>query len=241
MRDLEDIILGTLCVKLSEVTNIPTGRVFAKMPDTEYVNKYDGTKQPAVNKQIFPCIGMEYSDKVIYKVNRYGEGPLVLKNAISSKIYEPMGEIHVPLNIYLFTNSRKEQRDIGNLISYELASNLHYNTLFDEIPNQYFSIEYHGFKDIDIQSPFQRVMCVTLCGQVFREVSGYLVETTIININTVSENQYIEIEPDNFVDSAYEGILSNPEEIFTVAANEDYELLLFSDEDDVLLVPTEEE
>lgn len=241
MRDLEDIILGTMCIKLAEVTGIPTGRIFAKMPDIEYVNKYDGSKQPTTNKQIFPCIGMEYSDKVVYKVNRYGEEPLVIKNAIHSKIYEPMGEIHIPLYIHIFTNSRKEQRTLGTIISYEMSSNLYYNTLFDEIPNQYFSIEYHGFKDIETQSPFQRVICVTLCGQMFRETSGYLVETSIVNINTVSENQYIKPEADNFVDSAYEGILSNPDEIFTVASNEDYELLLFSSEDDVLLIPTEEE
>jgi hypothetical protein len=199
MRNLEDLILSTICIKLSEITEIPTGRVLAKMPDFEYVNKYDGTNQPQVNQQKFPSIGMQYFGKVRYEVNRYGEEPLVVQNASISKIYKPMGELHIPLEIHLFTNSRKEQTEIGNLIAYELSSKKYYYTINDEIDNQYFNIEYCGFTDLQKIKPFERIIHVKMCGQVYSEITGYAIETIIANMDAKLGEPYIEPPIDEIV------------------------------------------
>jgi hypothetical protein len=239
MRDLEDLILGTMCIKLSEITGIPTGRVLAKMPDFEYVNKYDGTNQPQINEQKFPSIGMQYFGNVRYKVNKYGEEPIVVKDAFFNKIYQPMGEIHIPLAIYLFTNSRKEQREIGNNIMYELSSQLHYNTIGDEIPNQYFSIEYSGYKDLPEHRPYKKVFHVELCGQVFKEVSGYIIEAVITNINTVLGNQYINVPADQITNT----LLGDPlvdSDIFLATGATDDGFALVTEGDDAVLFPVED-
>jgi hypothetical protein len=239
MRDLEDIILGTMCVKLSEITGIPSGRVLAKMPDIEFVNKYDGSMQPAINPQKFPCIGMQYAGEVDYKVNLYGDTPLVVQNAFFTKVYEPMGEIHIPLYIHLFTNSRKEQRELGNAIMYEMASQLFYYTIDDELPNQYFNIEYSGFKDLDRQRPFERVFIVTLCGQVFREATGYIVEAVITNINTSLGRSYIDVPADQITNT----LLGEPlmdSEIFLATGATDDGFSLVTEGDDAVLFPVED-
>lgn len=186
MRDLEDLILGTMCIKLSEITGIPTGKVLAKMPDFEFVNKYDGSMQPAANDAKFPSIGMTYFNDVKYKVNLYGDKPIAVKNLNEIKIYEPLGEIHIPLSIYLFTNSRKEQRELGNKIMFELAKNAHYYTIGDPLPNQYFAVEYNGHKDVSEHRPYAKIFNVTLCGQVFNETTGYVVDAIMTNIQTYS-------------------------------------------------------
>lgn len=239
MRDLEDLILGTMCIKLSEITGIPTGRVLAKMPDFEYVNKYDGTNQPQTNEQKFPSIGMQYYGNVKYKVNKYGEEPMVVKDAFFTKIYQPMGEIHIPLAIHLFTNSRKEQRLVGNNIMYELSAQLHYDIIDDEIPNQYFSIEYNGHKDVREHRPFEKVFYVELCGQVFREVSGYIVEAVITNINTSLGRNYIQIPADQITNT----LLGEPlvdSEVFLATAATDDGFSLITENEDAVLFPVED-
>jgi hypothetical protein len=241
MRNLEDLMLSTICIKLSEITGIPSGRVLAKMPDYEYVNKYDGTNQPQTNPQKFPSIGMQYFGQVKYCINKYGESPLVLQNAFISKIYQPMGEIKVPLAIYLFTNSRREQMEIGQKIMYELASNLHYNIIGDEIPNQYFSVEYTGYKDLPKHRPYEKVFHVELCGQIFKEVSGYLVESFTINLSATQGSQYVTVEPEKISDTIYEDPLFNTDDLFVAAADEDYDLLSVETEDDILLIPLDED
>jgi hypothetical protein len=184
MRDLEDLMLGTMCIKISQITGIPTGRVLAKMPDFSLVNKYDGSNQPSVNDQKFPSVGMRYFNDVKYKINVYGDKPIAVKSLNEIKIYEPLGEIHVPLSIYLFTNTRKEQRLIGNQIMFELARNSHYYTIDDPLPNQYFSVEYNGHHDTDQHRPYVKVFNVVLCGQVFSESTGFVVDAIETNIQT---------------------------------------------------------
>lgn len=239
MRDLEDLILGTMCINLSSITGIPTGRVFAKMPDIQFVNKYDGSDQPNTNPQKFPCIGMEYSGEVDYKVNLYGDSPISIQSPYFTKIYQPMGEMHIPLYIHLFTNSRKEQRQVGNAIMMEMASKLYYNIIGDEIPGQYFNIEYNGFKDLDSQRPFHRVFSVTLCGQVFQESTGYIVEAVITNINTVLGKQYINPPQAQITNTLTGEGLSDSEVFYATAVTQDDEWL-FTEEEDLVLFPIED-
>jgi hypothetical protein len=150
-----------------------------------------------------------------------------------------MGEIHIPLAIYLFTNSRKEQRQIGNNIMYELSSQLHYNTIGDEIPNQYFSIEYSGYKDLPEHRPYKKVFHIELCGQVFKEVSGYIIEAVITNINTVLGNQYINVPADQITNT----LLGDPlvdSDIFLATGATDDGFALVTEGDDAVLFPVED-
>jgi len=194
MRDIEHIILNTLCIKISEVSGIPTGRVFAKMPDIQFVNKYDGTSTPSENEQKFPCIGMKYDGQIEYKVNLYGEQPEVMTDGINKKIYQPLGEIHLPLCIYLYTNSRKEQRLIGNDIAFFLASNLMVGTLHDEIPGEYFSMVYNGARDLSELRPFVRKFEVNLNARMLKEISAHIVEEINTSITTKQNGQTSEPE-----------------------------------------------
>lgn len=191
MRDLEHLILNTISIQISSVTGIPTGRIYAKIPDFEYVNKYDGTNTPQYNQEKFPAIGMKYSGKVIHKPNMYGEQPIVIKTPEVYKIYNPIGELHIPLSIYLYTNSRKEQRTIGNELAFHLDESDAFDIINDEIPDQYFSVEYHGFEDASEHRPYLRVLYTTLLGQVYREVTGYVVEEINTSIGTFFRGQIV--------------------------------------------------
>lgn len=194
MRDIEHIILQTLCIKISEATGMPTGRIFAKMPDIQFVNKYDGTKTPSTNDTKFPCVGMKYDGEIKYEVNLYGEEPEIMTDGVTKKMYQPLGEIHLPLCIVLFTNSRKEQRVIGNQIAYLLASNLMIGTLYDEIPEEYFSVVYKGARDLSELRPFVRKFEVDLNARVLQETSGYIVAEINTSIETTQNGNTAEPE-----------------------------------------------
>lgn len=183
MRDLEHIVLYTICMKISEVTGISTGKIMAKMPDIQFVNIPDGsTAAPADTK--FPCVGMKYSGDIKYKINKYGDKHKVFVTPESIKIYEPLGEIWIPLTIYLFTNSRKEQRELGNKIGFYLATTPMQTTIGDELPNEYFSIIYECYRDLNELRPFARAYDLKINGRILQEVSGYIVEEISTNIVT---------------------------------------------------------
>jgi hypothetical protein len=227
MRDIEHIILQTLCIKISEATDIPTGRIFAKMPDIQFVNKYDGTQTPSVNDEKFPCIGMKYDGEIKYEVNVYGEEPEIMTDGITKRIFQPLGEIHLPLCIYLFTNSRKEQRIIGNQIAYLLASNLMIGTLYDEIPGEYFSVVYEGAKDLSELRPFVRKFGVKLNARVLQETSGYIVDEITTNIKTKQDG--VVSEPESITNTITGDLYVNEDPTIKYSISE--EGLIFVTED----------
>lgn len=186
MRDLEHLILYTLCMNISEVSGIPTGRIMAKMPDIQFVNKYDGTNNPEQNAQKFPCVGMKYAGEVKYKINKYGEKHKVLVTPTQVKIYEPLGELWLPLTIYLYTNSRKEQREIGNSIGFYLATNNMIALRGDEMPGEYISIIYESYRDFCELRPYVRAYDIKVNGRMLQEISGYLIDEINTSLTTIT-------------------------------------------------------
>jgi len=184
-------------MRISEVTGIPSGRIMAKMPDIQFVNKYDGTQTPSINETTFPCVGMKYRGDVKYKINKYGSKHKVIITPTVTRIYQPLGEIWIPLTIYLFTNSRKEQRELGNKIGFYLATNTLIGLLGDELPGEYISIEYECFRDLNELRPYVRAYDLKINGRILEQVSGHIIEeintniVTSIGANLVSEPEIL--------------------------------------------------
>lgn len=195
-RDIESIVLTTLALKISEISGIPSGRIFVKMPDYEYVNHDDGTIMPNFKGEKYPAIGMAYFGKGKYKINKYGDYPLVVKTPTLTQIYTPMGELCLGISLYLYTNSRKEQRMLGNEISMFLSEALYLFTSGDIIPDQYFSIDYIGFEDLPQHRPYVRVMNVDILAQVYSEATGYVVDEINTSIITNYGDKAKEAEPE---------------------------------------------
>jgi hypothetical protein len=185
MRDLEHLILYTLCMNISEVSGIPTGRIMAKMPDIQFVNKYDGSNNPEQNAQKFPCVGMKYSGEVKYKINKYGEKHKILVSPTQVRIYEPLGELWLPLTIYLYTNSRKEQRELGNSIGFYLATNAMVTLMGDEVPGEYMSIIYESYRDFCELRPYVRAYDLKINARMLKQIDGYLIDEITTNLTTV--------------------------------------------------------
>lgn len=196
MRNVEDLILETLVIKLYQTTGIPTGRILAKMPDYEFVNKLDGTNQTTTNEPKFPSIGMRYYDKVRYGSNTYGSAHLIDNNDGTGIEYQPMGEMSFPLSIYLFTNSRAEQMNLGNKILMEFAQNPFYSLEGDELDNEYVQVNFSGFTDLPSHRPYIKVFDILCSSRVFTEVSGYLVDNYIVSMSADSGRDVDSIETD---------------------------------------------
>jgi hypothetical protein len=202
MRDLEHLILYTLCMNISEVSGIPTGRIMAKMPDIQFVNKYDGSNNPEQNAQKFPCVGMKYCGDVKYDVNLYGSGHRVLISPNQVRIYKPLGEIWAPLTIYLFTNSRKEQREIGTKIAFYLASNTLVGLRGDDIPGEYMSIVYESFRDLNELRPYARAFDIKVNARMLQQIPGYLVNQINTNmVTTINGDSATASEPETLTNT----------------------------------------
>lgn len=232
-RDIEHIVLNTLAIKISEVSGIPTGRILAKAPDFEYVNHPDGTAMPETNPEKYPSIGMMYFGQGKYKVNKYGSGPIAVKTPTVSLIYEPMGEIHLPLAIYLYTNSRKEQRLIGNEISMFLADALYLETLGDPVSGQFFSIDYLGFEDLFEHRPYVRVMNMNILAQVYTESTGYVVEEINTSMVTIQGSVLNTSEPETLTNTITGDTYVNEDVTITFGISEDDIKLVTEDGTDI--------
>lgn len=220
-RDIEHIILNTLAIKISEISGIPTGRIFAKAPDFEYVNHPDGSSMPQNNPEKYPSIGMMYFGQGKYKVNKYGSEPIVVKTPTVSLIFQPMGELHLPLSIYLYTNSRKEQRMIGNEISMFLSDALYLQTSGDIISEQFFSIEYLGFQDLSEHRPYCRVMNMNVMAQVYTESTGYVVEEINTAITSIQGSILFQAEPETLTNTITGDSYIDEEVTITFGVSED--------------------
>lgn len=211
-RNLENLVFHTLVDALAEVTGISSGSIFAKMPDFEFVSKFDGNNQPSTNPDKFPCIGMRYWDKVKVSSNSYGDSKLIDNGDGTGIDYQPLNEIEFPISIYLFTDSRKDQNTIGNKIYREFAQNPFYDLFGDEFPTgeeEQVSVQLIGFSDTFEHRPYVKVYDILCNARDFLEVSGYLVDYGItvnlqsqvnsITVNTNAEdtfNYYAELPPD---------------------------------------------
>lgn len=231
MRDIEHIILYTICMKISEVTGIPTGRVLAKIPDIQFINKVDGNKDPQNHATKFPCVGMKYSGDVKYKINKYGDKHKILITPTVTRIYEPLGEIWIPLTIYLFTNSRKEQRELGSAIGFYLASTPMQYTMADQLPGEYFSIIYECYRDLNELRPYVRAYDLKINSRMLQEVSGYIVEEINTNISTIQGN--LTSEPDTLTNTITGDTYVNEDVTITYGITEDDISIITEDGTDI--------
>lgn len=213
MRNIEDLILETLVIKLNEITAIPTGRILAKMPDYEFINKIDGSAQPSTNETKFPSIGMMYYDKVRYSTNTYGTTHLVDNDDGTGIEYQPMGEMKFPISIYLFTNSRAEQMNLGNKIMMELSTLPFYSLEGDELDDEYVQIEFNGFMDLPNHRPYIKVFDVNCHARVFSEVSGYLINGIVVNMSADSNRDVDSVVVDLNQEVLSYGLETPPSEI----------------------------
>jgi len=232
-RDIESIVLTTLALKISEISGIPTGRIFAKMPDYEYVNHDDGSIMPNFKGEKYPAIGMSYFGQGKYKINKYGDYPIVVKTPTSSQIYTPMGEICLGISLFLYTNSRREQRLIGNEVSMFLSEALYLNTSGDIIPGQYFSIDYIGFEDLPQHRPYVRVMNIDILAQIFSEATGHVVQEINTSISTDFGSNKNKSEPEVVTNTITGEIYFNEDVTITFGITEDEIKLVTEDGTDL--------
>lgn len=228
MRDLEHLILYTVCMRIAEVTGIPTGRIMAKIPDIQFVNKVDGTNNPQINETKFPCVGMKYSGDIKYNINKYGNKHKVVISPSITRIYEPLGEILMPLTIYLFTNSRKEQRELGNKIGIYFATNTLIGLLGDEVPGEYISINYECHRDLNELRPFVRAYDLKINGRILEEVSGYIIEEINTNIVT-SVGGNVFSEPESLTNTITGDTYVNEDVTITFAVHENDTIIVTED------------
>lgn len=222
MRDLEHLILHTICMRISQVSGIPSGKIMAKIPDIQFVNIDDGVNNQQNNAQKFPCVGMKYSGEVKYKINKYGEKHRVIVTPNVTRIYKPLGEIWIPLTIYLFTNSRKEQRELGNKIGYFLATDTLHSILGDELPGEYFSIIYECYRDLNELRPYVRAYDLKVNGRILEEVSGYIVEEVNTNlITTINGNAATASKPESLTNTITGDTYVNQDVTITFGISED--------------------
>lgn len=185
-RNIEDLVLDTLLFKLVEITGIPSGRIFVKMPDYEFINSLDGNISPATNPVRFPAIGMRYFDKVRYEANTYGDEIIVDNDNGTGILYEPQGEIHLPISIYLFTETRKEQNTIGAAIFNEFSTQSFYELYGDSVTGEYVQLEFSGFSDLPNHRPYIKCFDVVCRARTLNEVSGYLVDYVDVTLSATA-------------------------------------------------------
>ncbi len=210
-RDIEEMVLRTIKHKLVEITNIPASLINPRMPDFEFINKVNGTLQPQTNKDQFPSIGMKYYDKVRYSANTHGDSILVNNNNGTAIDYQPQGEMMLPISIYLFTDTSKEQRTICNKIIQEFGNSPFYDLYDDEIDGEYVGVEFIGFNDLVAHRPFIRCIDINCRTRTLNEVSGYVVDgfgltlqssvnSLAVNVNEEDAFSYFEPQPPDEID-----------------------------------------
>lgn len=201
-RDIEMLVLTTIHNALVEIAGIASGMILAKMPDYEFINKVNGSIEgtPGVNPAQFPSIGMRYYDKVRYSTNTYGENHLVpVGDGTTAIDYQPLGEFCFPISIYLFTNSRLEQMQIGAKIMNEFSQGKFYPLVDDELDDEYVQVEFIGFNDLMTHRPYVKCFDIKCNARTFNEVSGYVVDYIDVGLQA-SHNSLVvnEFEVEDF-------------------------------------------
>lgn len=196
-RDIEMLVLTTIHSVLVDITGIASGMVLAKMPDYEFINKINGSEigTPAINPAQFPSIGMRYYDKVRYSTNTYGESHLIpVGDGTTAIDYQPLGEMSFPISIYLFTNTRLEQMQIGAKLMNEFSQGRFYALVDDELEDEYVGVEFVGFNDLMVHRPYVKCFDIKCSARTFNEVSGYVVDYFDVGVqasnNTLTVNEF---------------------------------------------------
>ena len=195
-RDIEDLILNTLRINLAEVTGIPSGQIFLKIPALQFFNKMDDTNKSIQMRVIYPAIGINFMRDAVIKYNNYGETKYIRNGGGIATAYEALGEVELLLDVSLFTKSRKDQRDYGIKIEHFFFANKYIGLENDEINGEYMTMCFTKKRDFDETDPFRKAFIVKVNARVLNETSGYIVEEVVTTLETNVESYDVVTEPD---------------------------------------------
>lgn len=231
-RDVEYLTLNTFQKVISDCTGIATGYISMKMPDDEFVSFVNGVNadEDSDEQYKFPRIGVRYFGKVKYNSNTNDVGYLRDMGDGTAISYEAEGEINLPVSIYLFTNSRREQSVIGNKLFKELVKQDFYYFIGDEIPDEYFGVKFLGFHDLPNLEPYIKCYDVMLGARTLEEVSGYVVNSFFVGLVTQFNSTILTSSSGNVLDEFSYFEPNPPDEI-----NE--ETIYFQDWNTTMIVP----
>lgn len=182
LRDVEDLTLQTLRNTLAEVTGIPLTQIHLKRPAVEFVSKQDDSVKSAQLTPVYPAIAINYMKDAHSNPNNYGEVKYLTAASGMVTEYAPLAELEMILAVSLFTNTRKEQRELSVVIQQFFLTNSFLNLQGDILPGEYFGLKYTKKHEVNDTAPFHLAFVVETCSRVLKETTGYPVNSITTNI-----------------------------------------------------------
>lgn len=188
LRDVENLMLNTLCDIIVEETGIPSGNIYLKRPSSEFVVQLNGPNVIDPNDDNYPAISIEYFKDAKFEYNNYGESVVVNHIDNTSTIYTPLAEVKLTLGISLYTASRGDQRDYGTKLYICLLKHKFINYNNDIIKDEYFTVDVMSQKDIPEVMPFRKIVIIKTQGRILEETVADTVLEIVANADNISVN-----------------------------------------------------
>lgn len=178
-RDVIHIMLHTLAIKLSDVTNIPSGHIWADHPSEEYINND--------TYNLYPSIGITDLGFTPLANNYGATKKLPTNNPSIFTEYSPAGEIQQIFQIDVYSKEHYQMRNYRSLLNHFFQQTTLLATSGDILSDEFFSLKITDAHKFD-EKPYILHYTIECHIQDYKEQNVYTVSQVGINLyqNTIS-------------------------------------------------------
>jgi hypothetical protein len=180
-RDAGAIALESLAIFLCEESGIPSGtnganrHVWLQYANNDYVNER--------TFQSFPSLGISEIGKTRIRYQNYGCTQRGAENADGSyRIYNPLGEKIMMVEVDLWCETQSQRRTYKNLIETALTENTFIPTSYasDPVTGEYIRVNFMDY-ELSEDKPFAVHFFLEVTVPFFKEEDAYIVNQVEVN------------------------------------------------------------